>query len=88
MVKLVDTLASGASSRKGLGVRVSPAALQIKDGDTIVLADYNLCRGGDSKGGGGIQDERNEVKRVLVAGETVLRHCFSGRENFSLKNYS
>ena len=27
MVKLVDTLASGASSRKGLGVRVSPAAL-------------------------------------------------------------
>ena len=27
VVKLVDTLASGASSRKGLGVRVSPAAL-------------------------------------------------------------
>ena len=26
VVKLVDTLASGASSRKGLGVRVSPAA--------------------------------------------------------------
>ncbi len=27
VVKLVDTLASGASSRKGLGVRFSPAAL-------------------------------------------------------------
>ena len=37
---------------------------------------------GDSKGGGGTQDERNEVERVLVAGETVSKHCFSGRKIF------
>ena len=44
MVELVDTLGSGSSSRKGVGVRVSPSAPQERETSAMQIADvFYLC---------------------------------------------